>query len=119
MQAAIVLSIALCYVGLLFAIAYRYDRQGAWPTGRPIAGSAVYAMSIGVYCTSWTFYGSVGRASVSGIDFLPVYLGPTLTFCLGCPLLAKILRVSKTHRITSIADSSPPATANRERSPDS
>ena len=72
--------------------------------GRPVAGGAIYAMSIGVYCTSWTFYGSVGRASVSGVDFLPIYLGPTLTFCLGWPLLAKMLRVSKTYRITSIAD---------------
>ena len=104
MQATAILLIAVGYVGLLFAIAYRYDREGAWPAGRPVAGAAIYAMSIGVYCTSWTFYGSVGRASVSGVDFLPVYLGPTLTFCLGWPLLAKMLRVSKTYRITSIAD---------------
>ena len=88
-QAPILLLIALGYVGLLFAIAYRYDREGAWPAGRPVAGSAIYAMSIAVYCTSWTYYGSVGRASVSGIDFVPIYLGPTLTFCLGWPLLAK------------------------------
>ncbi len=104
MQATAILLIAVGYVGLLFAIAYRYDREGAWPAGRPVAGAAIYAMSIGVYCTSWTFYGSVGRASASGVDFLPVYLGPTLTFCLGWPLLAKMLRVSKTYRITSIAD---------------
>src|SRR4029453_277578 len=89
---------------LLFAIAYVYDKPGAWPSGRPAAGSAIYAMSIAVYCTSWTYYGSGGRASVSGVDFLPIYLGPTLTFCLGWPLLAKILRVSKANRITSIAD---------------
>ena len=61
-------------------------------------------LSLGVYCTSWTYYGSVGRASARGIDFLPIYLGPTLVCVLGWPLLAKILRISKAHRITSIAD---------------
>src|SRR5262249_25530369 len=65
---------------------------------------SVYALSIAVYCTSWTFYGSVGRAAERGIDFLPIYLGPTLTFCLGWLVLRKILRVAKANRLTSIAD---------------
>ncbi len=57
-----------------------------------------------VYCTTWTFYGSVGRAAVSGIGFLPVYLGPTLVMALGWFLLLKMIRVVKANRITSIAD---------------
>src|SRR5215470_11614941 len=94
---------ATAYMVLLFAIASFGDRRAA--TGRSIINSSVvYALSLAVYCTSWTFYGSVGRAAASGLDFLPIYLGPTLVFCLGWVLLSRILRVSKAHRITSIAD---------------
>src|SRR5213075_2932710 len=57
-----------------------------------------------VYCTSWTFYGAVGRAATSGWDFLPIYLGPVLVFMLWSPLLQRIVRISKRHNITSIAD---------------
>jgi Na+/proline symporter len=98
-------AVALCaaaYLGLLFAIAYWGDQRAA---RRGISDSGVvYALSIAVYCTSWTFYGSVGRAAERGIDFLPIYLGPTLVFCLGWLLLRKILHVAKANRITSIAD---------------
>ena len=87
------------YCILLFGVAALAERARRRP---PRAW--LYVLSLGVYCTSWTYYGSVGRASVSGIDFLPVYLGPTLVCVLGWPLLAKILRISKAHRITSVAD---------------
>jgi Na+/proline symporter/nitrogen-specific signal transduction histidine kinase len=98
-----IILIAAGYIGLLFAIAYYGDKRA--DHGRSlIDSSAVYALSIAVYCTSWTFYGSVGRATQSGIAFLPIYLGPTLVFCLGWLLLRKILRVSKANRITTIAD---------------
>jgi Na+/proline symporter/nitrogen-specific signal transduction histidine kinase len=98
-----IILIAAGYIGLLFAVAYYGDKRA--DQGRSlIDSSAVYALSIAVYCTSWTFYGSVGRASQSGIAFLPIYLGPTLVFCLGWLLLRKILRVSKANRITTIAD---------------
>jgi Na+/proline symporter/signal transduction histidine kinase len=94
---------AAAYMALLFAIASFGDRRAA--AGRSlIDSSVVYALSLAVYCTSWTFYGSVGRAASRGLDFLPIYLGPTLVFCLGWVLLSRILRVSKAHRITSIAD---------------
>src|SRR5947209_8043428 len=90
-------------MALLFAIASFGVRRAA--AGRSlIDSSVVYALSLAVYCTSWTFYGSVGRAASRGLDFLPIYLGPTLVFCLGWVLLSRILRVSKAHRITSIAD---------------
>jgi Na+/proline symporter/nitrogen-specific signal transduction histidine kinase len=64
----------------------------------------VYALSLAVYCTTWTFYGSVGRAASLGIGFLPIYLGPTLLMLLGPLVLRKILRIAKAQRITSIAD---------------
>jgi len=64
----------------------------------------VYALSLAVYCTSWTFYGSVGLASTSGYDFIPVYLGPILLFTLGYFVLRKIVRIGKAENITTIAD---------------
>src|SRR5262249_39069136 len=93
-----IILIAAAYIGLLFAIAYYGDKRA--DQGRSLIDSgAVYALSIAVYCTSWTFYGSVGRASHSGVDFLPIYLGPTLVFCLGWALLRKTLRVRRPTRI--------------------
>src|SRR5690606_36965130 len=88
---------------LLFAIAYWADKRA--DTGRSVVSSPyVYALSIAVYCTAWTFYGSVGQAAIGGIDFLPIYIGPTLVAILWWHLTRKILRISKTDRITSIAD---------------
>ena len=99
----ILLLAAAAYMVLLFGIASFGDRRAA--AGHSLINSSVvYALSLAVYCTSWTFYGSVGRAAARGLDFLPIYLGPTLVFCLGWVLLSRILRVSKAHRITSIAD---------------
>ena len=91
------------YLCLLFAIAYYGDKRA--DAGRSlIANPYIYALSIAVYCTSWTFYGSVGRAASSGVGFLPIYLGPTLMFTLGWFVLRKIIRISKLNHITSIAD---------------
>ena len=91
------------YVGLLFAIAYYGDKRA--DAGRSIiANPYIYALSLAVYCTSWTFYGSVGRAATSGIGFLPIYLGPTLMAVLWWYVLLKMIRISKANRITSIAD---------------
>ncbi|AWK86387.1 sensor histidine kinase [Azospirillum thermophilum] len=100
---ATVLLASFGYLLLLFAIAWWADRRA--DAGRSvIASPTVYALSLGVYCTTWTFYGSVGRAASLGIGFLPIYLGPTLLMLLGPLLLAKILRIAKVQRITSIAD---------------
>ena len=99
----VIIIVAFLYLGLLFAIAYYGDKRA--DQGRSlIANPFVYALSIAVYCTSWTFYGSVGRAASTGADFLPIYLGPTLTFILGWFVIRKIIRISKVNRITSIAD---------------
>src|SRR5215211_5222455 len=99
----VIISVAFLYLCLLFAIAYYVDRRAAG--GRSLIGNPViYALSIAVYCTSWTFYGSVGRAASTGVGFLPIYLGPTLMVALGWFVFRKIIRISKRHRITSLAD---------------
>ena len=98
-----ILFVSFAYLCLLFAIAYYGDKRA--DENRSLANNPyIFALSIAVYCTSWTFYGSVGRASSSGVDFLPIYLGPTLTFALWWFVLIKIIRITKINRITSIAD---------------
>jgi len=99
----IIVAASLLYLGLLFAVAWWGDKRA--DQGRSIIASpTIYALSMAVYCTTWTFYGSVGRAAVSGIGFLPIYLGPTLVMALGWFLLLKMIRTAKANRITSIAD---------------
>jgi Na+/proline symporter/nitrogen-specific signal transduction histidine kinase len=103
LQEWVILLVSLCYLGILFAIAYYAD----WQSDRGksvISNPYVYTLSIAVYCTAWTFYGSVGRAAETGIGFLPIYLGPTLMAALWWFLLRKIIRIAKVYRITSIAD---------------
>jgi hypothetical protein len=103
LKTELILLTAFGYVGLLFAIAYFADRRAT--QGRSlISNPTIYALSLAVYCTAWTFYGSVGRAATGGIWFLPTYLGPTLVFALGLWMIRKIIRISKIQRITSIAD---------------
>ncbi|MGI9523793.1 MAG: ATP-binding protein [Hyphomicrobiaceae bacterium] len=103
LQGWVIIAVACTYLCVLFAIAYWGDKRA--DQGRSIiANPYIYTLSIAVYCTSWTFYGSVGRAASSGVGFLPIYLGPTLTFILGWFFLHKIVRISKLNRITSIAD---------------
>lgn len=93
--------IAVAYLLLLFAVARFADARA--DAGKSIISANVYALSLAVYCSSWTFYGSVGRAATGGLSFLTIYIGPTLMF-LFVGVLLKLLRVSKAQRITSIAD---------------
>jgi len=98
-----VLLVSTLYLSLLFGIAYYGDKRA--DEGRSLLKTPyIYALSIAVYCTSWTFYGSVGRAASNGYDFLAIYLGPTLVFVLWWFALRKIIRITKANRITSIAD---------------
>ena len=100
---ALVFAVSFAYLLLLFAVAYWADRRAA--AGRSVIGNAwVYALSMAVYCTAWTYFGSVGRASAAGVWFLPIYLGPMLAMVLGWLVLRKMIRIAKTYRITSIAD---------------
>jgi Na+/proline symporter/signal transduction histidine kinase len=99
-----VLALSLAYLGLLFAVAYFGDRhQRAWSTSSTIAPT-VYGLSLAIYCTSWTFYGAVGRASTAGFDFILIYTGPVLVITAGYPMLRKLVRLAKQHNVTSIAD---------------
>jgi Na+/proline symporter/signal transduction histidine kinase len=94
---------AFAYLGVLFAIAYYADERA--DAGRSVIASPyVYSLSLAVYATAWTFYGSVGRAASDGVGFLPIYVGPTLMIALWWLVLRKILRISKQNRITSLAD---------------
>ncbi|HEY5975225.1 MAG TPA: GAF domain-containing protein, partial [Geobacteraceae bacterium] len=98
-----VIGITFLYVALLFLVAY-YARARHHQGRSIVANATVYSLSIAVYCTSWTFYGSVGKAATTGLDFLLIYLGPSLTAFSWWFLLRKIVRISKENNITSIAD---------------
>src|SRR5262249_26421477 len=99
----VVIAVALGYIGLLFVVASygdrtrRFGREGGWR-------NVIYPLSLAIYCTSWTFFGSVGLASHTGYEFLPIYVGPILMIGLCWPLIMRIVRLAKAQNITSIAD---------------
>ncbi len=100
---SIVLGASAAYLLLLFAIAAWGDRRAN--AGRSVVANAwAYALSIAVYCTAWTYFGSVGRAATTGVWFLPIYLGPTLAMTLALLVLRKMVRIARRGRIRSIAD---------------
>src|SRR5512141_1753249 len=103
LQGWVIVATSFAYLGLLFAIAYYADRRA--DAGRSVIASPyIYSLSLGVYATAWTFYGSVGRAAADGVGFLPIYIGPTLMMALWWLVTRKIIRISKANRITSLAD---------------
>ncbi|MEY4979682.1 MAG: hypothetical protein RLZZ352_1952 [Pseudomonadota bacterium] len=103
LPAALVVGVSFAYLLLLFVVAHVGDRRAL--QGRSVINSPwVYTLSMGVYCTAWTYFGSVGRAAGSGVWFLPIYLGPTLAMMLAWLVVRKMIRIARTYRITSIAD---------------
>ena len=103
LSAPLVVLTALAYLGLLFGVAFVAERRAA--SGRSLVGNAwVYTLSLAVYCSAWTYFGSVGRAASGGVWFLPIYLGPTLGLVLGWMVVRKMIRIAKAYRITSMAD---------------
>jgi Na+/proline symporter len=103
LSSGVVISVSFAYLLLLFAMAHWGDSRAR--QGRSVIGNAwVYALSMAVYCTAWTYFGSVGRAASSGVWFLPIYLGPMLAMVLAWMVVRKMIRIAKTYRITSIAD---------------
>jgi Na+/proline symporter/signal transduction histidine kinase/CheY-like chemotaxis protein len=104
------LSLALLYICILFAVAWYADRSagreavGKLPTRSPLWRGTIYALSLAVYCSSWTFYGAVGSATESAWSHAPIYLGPILLFLLGWPVIRRMLKVGARNRVTSIAD---------------
>src|SRR3954464_9677399 len=101
LQGWVVIIVALGYLGLLFLVASYGDRRRE--RGSPARG-LIYPLSLAIYCTSWTFFGSVGLASRSGYDFLTIYVGPVLMIGVCSPLILRIVRLAKAQNITSIAD---------------
>jgi Na+/proline symporter len=103
LQGWIIVLASFAYIGVLFAIAYYADARKE--AGRSIiANPWIYSLSLAVYATAWTFYGSVGRAASDGVGFLPIYIGPTLMIVLWWFVVRKMIRIAKLNRITSLAD---------------
>ncbi|MCW2306122.1 sensor histidine kinase [Rhodobium gokarnense] len=98
------LAVCLGYVALLFAVAFIVDRRNRRGPIGWLQSPVIYTLSISVYCTSWTFYGAVGSAARSGLEFVTIYTGPTLVFIGWWWLLRKLVRIGRVHRVTSIAD---------------
>src|SRR6266581_8523687 len=99
LQGWIIVAIALAYIGLLFMVASYGDRSRV--TRASSARLLIYPLSLAIYCTSWTFFGSVGLASRTGYDFLAIYVGPMLMIGLATPLTLRVVRLAKTQNITS------------------
>src|ERR1700754_3096502 len=97
-----VIAAAFGYIGFLFFVASRGDRRS--PSLRGRAGALIYPLSLAIYCTSWTFFGSVGFASRTSVDFLAIYVGPILMIACGTPILRRVIQLAKSQHITSIAD---------------
>jgi len=103
LQGWVVIAVALGYIGLLFLVASYGDRIRR--LGRDSrARLLIYPLSLAIYCTSWTFFGSVGSASRSGYEFLTIYIGPVLMIGLFAPVIVRVVRLAKAQNITSIAD---------------
>lgn len=98
-----VIFVALAYIGFLFAVASYGDRLSR-RRGTPQRHPLIYPLSLAVYCTSWTFFGSVGLAAHAGLDFLTIYIGAGLMIGLGYPFVQRVVLLSKGQNITSIAD---------------
>jgi Na+/proline symporter/signal transduction histidine kinase len=97
-----VIGAAFAYIGFLFFVASCGDRLSPLQRGR--ASVLIYPLSLAIYCTSWTFFGSVGFATRTSVDFLAIYVGPILMIAIGTPLLRRVIQLAKSQNITSIAD---------------
>src|SRR5476649_940494 len=103
LQGWVVIAVSLVYIGLLFLVAsYGDSIRGFARDSR--ARLLIYPLSLAIYCTSWTFFGSVGLASRSGYEFLTIYIGPVLMIGLFAPMIARVVRLAKAQNITSDAD---------------
>ncbi|HMD58753.1 MAG TPA: PAS-domain containing protein, partial [Steroidobacteraceae bacterium] len=96
-------ALAVAYLGSLFAIAFYGDRHSVYPNRRRLR-PYIYGLALGVYCTSWTFYGAVGTAVRDGWGYLTIYLGPSLVFLFALPFLERLVETGRANRVTSIAD---------------
>src|SRR5262245_1643262 len=102
LQGWVVIVVALGYIGLLFLVASYGDLRLRERANR--RQLLIYPLSLAIYCTSWTFFGSIGLAARTGFDFLAISIGPILLIGLGWPLIIRVVRLAKAQNITSIAD---------------
>ncbi|MEX0367286.1 MAG: ATP-binding protein [Ruegeria sp.] len=100
----VLILVCLGYVVLLFGVAFAADRLAATGRSTWLRSPLVYTLSLSIYCTAWTFYGAVGYAARSGLEFVTIYLGPTLVMIGWWWGLRKLVRVGRSQRVTSIAD---------------
>lgn len=96
--------VCLLYVALLFLVAFVVERRAETARIGWLRSPLIYTLSLSIYCTAWTFYGAVGYAVRSGLEFVTIYLGPTLIFVGWWWVLRKLVRIGRIHRVTSIAD---------------
>ncbi len=100
----VLVAVSMGYVAVLFAVAFAAERRRAAGRGQWLRSPLVYTLSLSIYCTAWTFYGAVGYAARSGLEFVTIYLGPSLVMMGWWWVLRKLVRIARAQRITSIAD---------------
>lgn len=100
----LLIAVSLTYVAFLFAVAFAADRDAKRGRAGWVHSPLVYTLSLSIYCTAWTFYGAVGYAARSGMEFVTIYLGPTLVMVGWWWVLRRLVRIGRAQRITSIAD---------------
>ncbi len=100
----ILIAVALTYVAALFTVAFIAERRASAGHVGWLQSPIIYTLSLSIYCTAWTFYGAVGYAARSGLEFVTIYLGPTLVMIGWWWGLRKLVRIGRSQRITSIAD---------------
>ncbi|MGJ8611677.1 MAG: sodium:solute symporter family transporter, partial [Octadecabacter sp.] len=100
----LLVAVALVYVAFLFLIAFVAERRAAQGKTDWLRSPVIYTLSLSIYCTAWTFYGAVGYAARSGLEFVTIYLGPTIVMIGWWFLVRKLVRIGRTQRLTSIAD---------------
>ena len=100
----LLVTFCLGYVALLFVVAFVAEKRAQAGRLGWLRSPWIYTLSLSIYCTAWTFYGAVGYAARSGLEFVTIYLGPTLVMLGWWALLRKLVRIGRSQRITSIAD---------------
>lgn len=100
----VLISVSLAYVFFLFMVAFFADRAAARGRSKWLQSPLIYTLSLSIYCTAWTFYGAVGYAARSGVEFLTIYLGPSIVMIGWWLILRKLVRIGRSQRVTSIAD---------------
>jgi Na+/proline symporter/nitrogen-specific signal transduction histidine kinase len=100
----LLVGLGIVYVMFLFLVAFVAERQSELGRLDWLRSPWVYTLSLSVYCTGWTFYGAVGYAARSGLEFVTIYLGPTIVMIGWFTILRKLVRIGRAQRITSISD---------------